>query len=464
MEKLDGKNMPNYLKHLDEKELRHALKCFAETLVSLHELKLEKIWSDVLSMPRDEYAYARKSALVTEELSYTKDWDYEWVTNWLKINAEKCPCSQYSLLHYDMNLNNFIITNKGTIFFSDWEWVEVGDALRDVGCAYHEIERMFGTKTALFFLENYKKSSKRKIESNNLRFYLVCSGLKLALYYRFLSTKKLGTKSLLHMFGMKSVPILSIIRWYYSRHRKRLETFLKRKVSDYEKGTFGTQGGKILSSMEKEDVLKLANANSSDLILDVGTASGRIAREIVSKSGARVIGIDVVSKRLLDAKKRRSNLSNYELVVADARHLPFQDCSFNLIICIRVLKWVPNYVLGISEIARVLKPSKHLIISVPSIFGYESIIRFMTRSIRTRRPHVFNIFKIKNLLIRKNLFTEKSVPLQMIPHKMWNLSNDSTILRILIVIEKTLKNIMPQVFSRSILLKCKKIPYSCKRK
>ncbi len=463
MEKIEGMKMEDHLKGLDKKEFHNSIKCFAETLVLLHELKLEKIWSDFLSIPTDEYDYARKSALVKEELDFANKWDYDWVTTWLKVNAEKCPCSNYSLLHVDMNLKNFIINNQGKIFFSDWEWGEVGDALRDVSCAYHEIRHLFGDKAALFFLKNYKKSSKRKIEPYNLRFYLVSSGLKLALYFRFLSTKTLSRKYLIQLFGKKAFFLSPVIRWHFSRRRKYLENYIRKKisgVSDYEKGMFGTPGGEILSSMEKEDILKLLNSNSSDLILDVGTATGRVAREIVSKTGARVIGIDVGRKSLLYAKKRKGNLSNFELVVAHGQHLPFRNLSFDSILCIRALKYFPNYVLGISEMDRVLKLSGHLIIDISSVLGYELILRNITRSVHARGHHVFNIYKIKNLLERQKLFPEKSLPLQKIPHKIWNLSSNSTILQILVVLEQTLKKITPQIFSRSILLKCKKVSYS----
>jgi len=463
MEKIEGKKMADHLKGLDKKEFHNALKCFAETLVLLHELKLEKIWSDFLSIPKDEYEYARKSALVKEELDFAKKWDYDWVTNWLKVNAEKCSCIKYSILHVDMNLKNFIINNQGKIFFSDWEWGDVGDALRDVSCAFHEIRHLFGDKAALFFLKNYIKSSKRKIESYNLRFYLVSSGLKLALYFRFLSTKTLSRKYLFQLFGKKAFFFSPVIRWHFSRRRKYLENYIRKKisgVSDYEKGMFGTPGGEILSSMEKEDILKLLNSNSSDLILDVGTATGRVAREIVSKTGARVIGIDVGRKSLLYAKKRKGNLSNFELVVAHGQHLPFRNLSFDSIICIRALKYFQNYVLGISEMDRVLKLSGDLIIDISSVLGYELILRNITRSVHARGHHVFNIYKIKNLLERQKLFPEKSLPLQKVPHKIWNLSSNSTILQVLVVLEQTLKKITPQIFSRSILLKCKKVSYS----
>jgi aminoglycoside phosphotransferase (APT) family kinase protein/2-polyprenyl-3-methyl-5-hydroxy-6-metoxy-1,4-benzoquinol methylase len=456
MEKVEGKSVYS-LKRSSKRKIYDVIKGFAKTLVLLHELKLDDIDANVLAKPKDEYAYARKSALVKDELGYAENWNYGWVTDWLKTNAKKCPCYKYSLLKFDLNLKNFIITGEGKIFFLDWEWAEIGDALRDVGCAYHEISHTFGARAASLFLKHYIRYSKRKIDYNRLRFYIVSSGLKLALYFRCLSTKKLGTWYLIKLFGRKYIPLFPFIRYHFKRRRIRLENFLKSEVLDYEKAMFGTLGGKILSSMEIQDVLKLLNAVPSDLVLDVGTGSGRIAREIVAKANARVVGIDN-RQAITSAKQNRGNLSNYELVVADGQHLPFRDSSFDAVICIRTLKYFQDYVRGIAEMTRVLKPAESLIIDLSSVFGYEAILRHVTHSLSARDHHVFNFYKMKNLLKRQKLIVAKSLPLQKIPHKVWNISCNSTVLRLLVVAEEILKKTTPSIFSRSILLKCAKVP------
>jgi aminoglycoside phosphotransferase (APT) family kinase protein/2-polyprenyl-3-methyl-5-hydroxy-6-metoxy-1,4-benzoquinol methylase len=457
MKKVEGRSVYSLKHSASEKEIYDVIKGFAKTLVLLHELKLDDVESNVLMMPKDEYAYARKSALVKDELGYAENWDYGWVTDWLKTNAERCPCNKYSLLKFDLNLKNFIITREGKIFFLDWEWAEIGDALRDLGCAYHEISHTFGAKAASLFLRHYIRYSRRKIDYNCLRFYIVSSGLNLALYFRCLSTKNLGAWYLIKLFGRKYIPLFPFIRWHFKRRRIRLENFLKSEVLDYEKAIFGTLGGKILSSMEIQDVLKLLNAVPSDIVLDVGTGSGRIAREIVSKTNAKVVGIDS-RLAIMSAKQNRGNLGNYALVVADGQHLPFRDSSFDAVICIRTLKYFSDYVRGIDEMTRVLKPAESLIIDLSSVFGYEAILRHVTRSLSARGHHVFNFYKMKNLLRRKKLFIATSLPLQKIPHKVWNISCNSTVLRLLVVAEEILKKTTPLIFSRSILLKCAKVP------
>ena len=463
MERIDGQSMKNYVKHHKEKEVFDVLNLLAATCVRLHELDFNVISENVLEKPEDEYSYARKSALIKDELNYGKNWDYGWLTNWLKINVEKCPCNQYSLLHFDMGFNNFIVTKNKKIMFIDWEWARVGDALMDVGSAYLEIRRVIDAKAASFFLKQYVNNSKREFDYFKLRFYIAVFGLNLTLYYRFLGTKELGTrKHLSKIFGVKSIPVLPIIRWYFTRRRKHLENYLRDEVlqfeklifENYEKTMFGTPGGKILSQMEKQEILKLANAVPSDLILDVGIRSGRIARDIVSKTGAKVVGIDVGRPQITSSKDKRTDSRNYTFIVADGQHIPFKKGSFDAIICIRTFKYFPNYVLGLSEMKRVLKQSGRLIFDLSSVLGYEIVLRHVTHSLGARGHHVFNIYKIKNLLNQHKLSVINSIPLQKIPHSIWTFSSNSTFLQFLTISENLLKTITPQFFSRSILLKC----------
>lgn len=55
------------------------------------------------------------------------------------------------------------------------------------------------------------------------------------------------------------------------------------------------------------------------------------------------------------------------LVLYDGSIFPFQDNSFDAVLCLDVLEHVPNDSLMLSEIARVLKPDGMLVLTTPSI-------------------------------------------------------------------------------------------------
>jgi len=55
MEEVEGENMRDYVKHLSKDETINFFDRFAETLVILHELKLEELDLEFLAAPKDEY-------------------------------------------------------------------------------------------------------------------------------------------------------------------------------------------------------------------------------------------------------------------------------------------------------------------------------------------------------------------------------------------------------------------------
>jgi hypothetical protein len=395
----------NYFKHHGKKEIYDLINRFAVACVKLHEFDPNLIGENILVKPRDKYSYAKKCSLLVNELTYEKNWNYKSVTEWLTTNAEECPCENYSLLHVDMNFKNLIVTKDKEIVFLDWEWAEVGDASRDVASAFYEVNHVAGEQAASFFLNQYVKCSSREINKFKLRFYLVCSGLNLACFFKSIG-KELGTKALVKIFGLRSLPLLPIIRWHFIRRGRRIDRYIQSEVLDYEKGMFNTPGGRILSKIEKQKILELTNSDSSDLILDVGTASGRIAREIILKTGARVIGIDLGYQSESSQKKKR--LNNYELIIADGQYMPFKEDSFNAIICIRALKYFPNYVLGLSEMKRVLRKTGRLTLDLSSNLGYEIILRSVTHSLGARGHHVFNVYRLKNMITSMGLSVRQS--------------------------------------------------------
>lgn len=99
--------------------------------------------------------------------------------------------------------------------------------------------------------------------------------------------------------------------------------------------------------------LPLQNAN----VLDVG---GRLQpyRELLPAS-CRYWSVDLRPTALLST-------------VADAESLPFQDSTFQLVICTQMLEYVPHPQQVINEIHRVLAPRGTLLLSAPSIFPRDS--------------------------------------------------------------------------------------------
>jgi ubiquinone/menaquinone biosynthesis C-methylase UbiE len=85
-------------------------------------------------------------------------------------------------------------------------------------------------------------------------------------------------------------------------------------------------------------------------ILDVGVGTGRFAKPL-SDLGFEIVGIDLSRKMML--KARQKGVRN--LIMADARNMPFKDGAFDASIIIHVLHLLPDWLSVAREMGRVTK-------------------------------------------------------------------------------------------------------------
>ena len=88
---------------------------------------------------------------------------------------------------------------------------------------------------------------------------------------------------------------------------------------------------------------------SEDLVLDVATGTGLIARRIRRTSRARVVGVDR-SEAMMASAHHLTNAG------ADANALPFGDATFDVVIFSYLLRYVDRPAATLHELTRVLKP------------------------------------------------------------------------------------------------------------
>jgi SAM-dependent methyltransferase len=93
--------------------------------------------------------------------------------------------------------------------------------------------------------------------------------------------------------------------------------------------------------------------------LDLGCGDGRLGAELCAQS---VVGADVSALAL---ERARARLAHVEPIEPDAP-LPFDDGSFDLVLCAETLEHVRDVQLLLSELRRVLRPGGTLAISTPA--------------------------------------------------------------------------------------------------
>jgi ubiquinone/menaquinone biosynthesis C-methylase UbiE len=87
-------------------------------------------------------------------------------------------------------------------------------------------------------------------------------------------------------------------------------------------------------------------------LLDVGCGTGHHMASLRDR-GFEVAGVDGSAGMLEQA---RINNPGTEIREADVESIPFEDASFDFVVCIEVLRYLPNSGPCIREMARVLKP------------------------------------------------------------------------------------------------------------
>jgi len=98
----------------------------------------------------------------------------------------------------------------------------------------------------------------------------------------------------------------------------------------------------------------LAPLRGRERVLDSGCGTGAFALAIAGLVGS-VVGIDADEASL--AAGRETAPANVELIRGDAASLPFEDASFDLAGCFRVLHHVPEPGRIVDELARVVAPA-----------------------------------------------------------------------------------------------------------
>lgn len=155
-----------------------------------------------------------------------------------------------------------------------------------------------------------------------------------------------------------------------------------RKIASFEKGPL--RGGR-----------EWIGERASGRVLDVAVGTGRNLPHY--SPGTILTGIDLSPAMLSIARQRATDLGrDVELRQGDAEHLPFDDDSFDSVVCAISLCSIPDPVAAIGEMKRVLVPGGRLLLidhigsSWPPIFAAQWLLERVTIPVAgehfTRRP------------------------------------------------------------------------------
>jgi SAM-dependent methyltransferase len=145
-------------------------------------------------------------------------------------------------------------------------------------------------------------------------------------------------------------------------------------VSDaVRKETFGVDIGQNswMTVDEFDRLLGGLNLNASHHILEIASGSGGPAMHLARTTGCRVRGIDSNASAVATASQTAAKLGVADRVqfgVADANaRLPFDDGSFDAIVCIDAMNHFPDRLSVLREWHRVLRPGGRALFTDPVV-------------------------------------------------------------------------------------------------
>jgi ubiquinone/menaquinone biosynthesis C-methylase UbiE len=106
----------------------------------------------------------------------------------------------------------------------------------------------------------------------------------------------------------------------------------------------------------------LARVTRDAAVLEIGTGAGVFTKQLLPKCGS-YIGLEYDASA--GEQARRHVGVGAEIIIGDARKLPFSDNQFSFIVCQEVLEHLGDYQAGVKNIHRCLHSNGTAIISVP---------------------------------------------------------------------------------------------------
>jgi len=163
--------------------------------------------------------------------------------------------------------------------------------------------------------------------------------------------------------------------------------------------------------------IKLLSLPPGSSVLDVccGTGASALSAAKLVGSQGKVIGVDV-AKELLElarAKAAQQHLGNIQLELGDMLSLRFPSESFNAVVCVFGIFFVPDMAMAVRELWRLVRPGGQLAVTTWGPNPFEPANNAFWRSIKNARAELYKDFnpwdRINNPANLKNILREGGV-------------------------------------------------------
>jgi ubiquinone/menaquinone biosynthesis C-methylase UbiE len=227
---------------------------------------------------------------------------------------------------------------------------------------------------------------------------------------------------------------------------------------DFE-SRYPSEGVRRALAYEQRAVMQILGTLRPGVLLDVGTGSGRL---INFPPPPEVVGLDSSELELRWARERYWGDGSKHFVLGVADSLPFRDDTFDLVLGIRIIKFLEDPEAAVSEMADVLKPGGRLVIDISNKFSPAAFFRRMGSWTKISTPcrayfsHGDGLKMVNSL----GLTPFMSRPLFKVDPSVWRLARSDRSVKLVESLERLLdKKTGVWFMSRYVLIACEK-PFS----
>ena len=168
--------------------------------------------------------------------------------------------------------------------------------------------------------------------------------------------------------------------------------------------------GALTEQLEQRAIFSLVGDASGLRVLDVGCGDGAYAIEAAQRGG-KVVGLDQ-SLPMLEAARMRAISSGVcaSWCQGAAEALPFPDASFDLVLAVTALCWIPEPVVALKEMNRILRPGGAVIIGELgrwSLWALARRFRAWLGAGTWERAHFWTARELREILVGAGLRPEE---------------------------------------------------------
>lgn len=153
---------------------------------------------------------------------------------------------------------------------------------------------------------------------------------------------------------------------------KSISSFITRNEKNFDSKTvlsFGEEWLKFNSFSEEEiknagdqyfDIVQNGLLNPETVVLDLGCGSGRWTKYVAHR--VKLVEAVDPSEAVFAASRLVGKIPNVRITQASVSNIPFEDESFDFIICLGVLHHIPDTQQALTDLCKKLKPGGHILL------------------------------------------------------------------------------------------------------